>query len=166
MSETPPPAANSRDDKSNDDKSNDYVVIARRYRPQTFDELIGQQHVSQALSRAIASERVGHAYLFTSARGVGKTSAARILAKALNCAEGTSPTPCNQCEICTSVGSGDDIDVLLSATYFEASKPKLIAERTGCTVVRVRLEPGDGQSYFDLVDSWVDELARAFGEKD
>lgn len=92
--------------------SADYVVVARRYRPQTFDELIGQEHVSQALSRAIASDRVGHAYLFTGARGVGKTSAARILAKALNCAEGTSPTPCNQCEICLSVSTGDDVDVL------------------------------------------------------
>ncbi len=95
-----------------DSRGGDYVVVARRYRPQTFDELIGQEHVSQALSRAIASERVGHAYLFTGARGVGKTSAARILAKALNCVQGTSATPCNQCEICQSVSSGDDIDVL------------------------------------------------------
>ena len=90
----------------------DYVVVARRYRPQTFEELIGQQHVSQALTRAISSGRVGHAYLFTGARGVGKTSAARILAKALNCAEGTSPIPCNACELCLSVSTGDDIDVL------------------------------------------------------
>jgi len=89
-----------------------YVVVARRYRPQTFAELIGQQHVSQALSRAIDSDRVGHAYLFTGARGVGKTSAARILAKALNCAQGTSASPCNQCELCQSVSSGDDVDVL------------------------------------------------------
>lgn len=92
--------------------SNDYVVVARRYRPQTFEELIGQQHVSQALTRAISSGRVGHAYLFTGARGVGKTSAARILAKALNCEQGPAPTPCNQCELCISVSTGDDVDVL------------------------------------------------------
>jgi DNA polymerase-3 subunit gamma/tau len=90
----------------------DYVVVARRYRPQGFDELIGQQHVAQALTRAIESDRVGHAYLFTGARGVGKTSAARILAKALNCEKGPSATPCNECEICQGVTAGSDVDVL------------------------------------------------------
>ena len=89
-----------------------YVVVARRYRPQTFDELIGQEHVAQALSNAIATNRVGHAYLFTGARGVGKTSAARILAKALNCEHGPTPSPCNQCDICQSISRGDDVDVL------------------------------------------------------
>jgi DNA polymerase-3 subunit gamma/tau len=94
------------------EKQAEYVVVARRYRPQSFDELIGQEHVGRALSNAILSNRVGHAYLFTGARGVGKTSAARILAKALNCAEGTSPTPCNRCDICQSIARGDDVDVL------------------------------------------------------
>jgi DNA polymerase III subunit gamma/tau len=90
----------------------EYVVIARRYRPQTFAELLGQQHVARALEQAIATDRVGHAYLFTGARGVGKTSAARILAKALNCVTGPTPTPCNACDVCQSVATGDDVDVL------------------------------------------------------
>ena len=89
-----------------------YVVVARRYRPQTFEALIGQEHVAKALSGAIVSHRVGHAYLFTGARGVGKTSAARILAKALNCARGMSAVPCNECEVCNSVAGGDDVDVI------------------------------------------------------
>jgi len=89
-----------------------YQVVARRYRPQTFDELIGQGHVAKALKQAITTGRIGHAYLFTGARGVGKTSAARVLAKALNCITGPTPTPCNECEVCTSVTSGDDVDVI------------------------------------------------------
>jgi len=92
--------------------ASDYVVIARRYRPQTFDDLIGQEHVGRALANAIDTGRVGHAYLFTGARGVGKTSAARILAKALNCENGPAPVPCNMCDSCLSIGGGDDVDVL------------------------------------------------------
>ena len=92
--------------------SHEYVVVARRYRPKTFGELVGQQQVSQALGNAITTNRVGHAYLFTGARGVGKTSTARIFAKCLNCQEGPTPTPCGQCDACVSIASGDDVDVL------------------------------------------------------
>jgi DNA polymerase-3 subunit gamma/tau len=89
-----------------------YTVLARRYRPQTFAEIIGQEHVARALSNALASNRVAHAYLFTGNRGVGKTSTARILAKALNCERGPTPTPCGTCPACKGIAAGDDVDVL------------------------------------------------------
>ena len=89
-----------------------YVVVARRYRPDSFVDLVGQPQVSQALQNAIATRRIGHAYLFTGARGVGKTSTARILAKALNCSTGLTPEPCGACDICLSIARGEDMDVL------------------------------------------------------
>src|SRR5438128_8130163 len=90
----------------------EYTVLARRYRPQQFRDLVGQEAVAQALVNALESNRVAHAYLFTGARGVGKTSTARILAKALNCVRGPTATPCDLCEICQSIASGEDVDVL------------------------------------------------------
>jgi DNA polymerase-3 subunit gamma/tau len=92
--------------------SAEYTVLARRYRPHQFADLIGQEAVSQALINALQSGRVAHAYLFTGARGVGKTSAARILAKALNCVKGPTATPCDQCEICQAITSGQDTDTI------------------------------------------------------
>src|SRR5437660_3630483 len=90
----------------------EYTVVARRYRPQQFAELIGQEHVAKALVNALQTGRVAHAYLFTGARGVGKTSAARILAKALNCETGPTATPCDQCESCKATAEGQDVDVV------------------------------------------------------
>src|ERR1700688_1224228 len=92
--------------------ANGYTVLARRYRPQQFSDLVGQEPVAQALINAISSNRVAHAYLFTGARGVGKTSCARILAKALNCVKGPTPTPCDECDPCRGIASGEDVDVL------------------------------------------------------
>ncbi|MCP4476515.1 MAG: DNA polymerase III subunit gamma/tau [Planctomycetaceae bacterium] len=89
-----------------------YKVVALKYRPQLFGELVGQSHIATALSNAIDKNRVGHAYLFTGARGVGKTSSARIFAKCLNCVEGPTKTPCGKCSICEAVSAGDDVDVL------------------------------------------------------
>jgi DNA polymerase III subunit gamma/tau len=89
-----------------------YTVLARRYRPQGFTDLVGQEPVAQGLINALESGRVAHAYLFTGARGVGKTSTARILAKALNCEKGPTATPCNECYNCKAIASGDDVDVI------------------------------------------------------
>lgn len=89
-----------------------YQVVARRYRPQQFADLIGQEHVARGLAGAIDSGRVGHAYLFTGARGVGKTSAARIYAKALECTNRKTGEPCNLCERCQAISAGQDVDVI------------------------------------------------------
>jgi DNA polymerase-3 subunit gamma/tau len=94
------------------DSAGEYVVVARRYRPQDFEQLVGQSQVSQALANAITTSRVGHAYLFTGARGVGKTSTARIFSKCLNCVNGPTTTPCGQCDSCQGIASGDDVDVI------------------------------------------------------
>jgi DNA polymerase III subunit gamma/tau len=89
-----------------------YQVIARKWRPQTFDDLVGQQHVTETLKNAIKNDRVAHAYIFSGARGVGKTTAARILAKALNCVKGPTPNPCGECDSCTEIAAGTSLDVI------------------------------------------------------
>ncbi len=89
-----------------------YQVVALRYRPQSFESLVGQGHIATALSNAINQNRVGHAYLFTGARGVGKTSSARIFAKCLNCEQGPTTEPCNECDTCQAISVGEDVDVL------------------------------------------------------
>jgi DNA polymerase III subunit gamma/tau len=89
-----------------------YVVFARRYRPQNFDQIIGQEHISKTLKNAISENRVAHAYLFSGPRGVGKTTTARILAKALNCKEGPTPSPCGKCPNCQEITAGSSVDVM------------------------------------------------------
>jgi DNA polymerase-3 subunit gamma/tau len=89
-----------------------YEVFARKYRPQTFDDLVGQTHVSRTLKNAVAQNRLAHAYLFVGPRGVGKTSTARILAKSLNCIKGPTVTPCGECDNCREIAGGNSLDVI------------------------------------------------------
>jgi DNA polymerase-3 subunit gamma/tau len=88
-----------------------YTVLARKYRPQSFEDLVGQEHVARTLGNAIHADRVAHAFLFTGVRGVGKTTTARLLAKALNCEKGPTPNPCNECAPCLEITAGVDVDV-------------------------------------------------------
>lgn len=89
-----------------------YLVIARKWRPQTFSDIAGQDHITRTLQNAIRANRIAHAFLFTGVRGVGKTTAARVLAKALNCVKGPTPNPCNECTACEEIAQGNSIDVL------------------------------------------------------
>ena len=89
-----------------------YLVLARKCRPQKFDEVVGQDHVTRTLANAIKMDRVAHGFLFSGVRGVGKTSMARILAKSLNCSQGPTVDPCGECASCRAVTAGTAMDVI------------------------------------------------------
>ncbi len=95
-----------------EEKIMSYLVMARKWRPKNFEEMVGQEHIAKTLRNALTSGRIAHAFLFTGTRGVGKTTSARILAKALNCKNGPTPTPCEVCENCLAVNQGASMDVL------------------------------------------------------
>ena len=124
-----------------------YQVFARKYRPQTFDDLVGQAHVTRTLKNAVEQNRLAHAYLFVGPRGIGKTSTARILAKALNCVKGPTVTPCGVCDSCKEIAAGNSLDV------FEIDG----ASNNGVEQVRelrenVRYAPTRGQFKIYIID--------------
>ncbi|MES1206694.1 MAG: DNA polymerase III subunit gamma/tau [Pseudomonadota bacterium] len=124
-----------------------YLVLARKYRPQRFSELVGQEHVARTLTNAIAQNRVHHAFLFTGARGVGKTSAARILAKALSCEKGPTAEPCGVCDICQEIAGGRSVDVI---EIDAASNTKV--EETKAVLEGVRYLPARARRKVYIID--------------
>lgn len=124
-----------------------YTVLARKWRPKNFAELVGQAHVMQALANALDQQRLHHAYLFTGTRGVGKTTIARIFAKALNCQEGISSTPCGVCETCRSIDEGRFIDLI---EVDAASKTKV--DDTREILDNVQFAPTQGRYKVYLID--------------
>lgn len=124
-----------------------YLALARKWRPRTFSQLVGQEHVNKALTNALNQQRLHHAYLFTGTRGVGKTSVARILAKSLNCEQGISPEPCLQCNACISIEQGRFIDLI---EIDGASKTRV--EDTRDLLDNVQYAPASGKFKIYLID--------------
>src|SRR5258707_15810507 len=118
-----------------------YQVLARKYRPQKFSEVIGQDHVTRTLKNALAQGRTAHGYIFSGHRGIGKTTIARILAMALNCRSSDKPVsePCGVCDSCTEIRAGNSVDVI----EIDAATNRGIGEsRTLCETTRARLAAG------------------------
>ena len=124
-----------------------YIVLARKWRPRTFDQLVGQDHVRRALTNVLDSGRIHHAFLFTGTRGVGKTTIARIFAKSLNCEKGISSTPCGECGTCVDIDAGRFVDLL---EVDAASRTKV--DDTRELLDNVQYSPARGRYKVYLID--------------
>lgn len=134
-----------------------YLVIARKYRPGTFDEVVGQPATARTLKNAIQLDRIAHAYLFAGPRGVGKTSMARILARAMRCAEGPTPTPCGECDACVAIQKGNDLDVVEIDAASNRGIDDIRALRE-----KARVGPMRGQSKLYIIDEVHQLTSEAF----
>src|SRR6201997_1755339 len=119
-----------------------HLVLARKWRPDRFGELVGQEHVTRTLSEALKRGRIAHAFLFTGIRGVGKTTAARILARCLNCEKGPTPEPCGECVACREIRTGSALDVseIDGATYRKIDDARSIIENLSYRPARDRFK--------------------------
>ena len=125
-----------------------YTVFARKYRPQTFDEVVGQEHITRTLKNALEQNRLAHAYIFIGPRGTGKTSIARILAKALNCVQGPTVTPCGVCDVCREIAAGSSLDVL----EFDAASNTQVDKIREIIIDNVKYAPTRGRYKLYIVD--------------
>lgn len=135
-----------------------HITLYRKYRSQVFEDVIGQNHITKTLQSAISNGRIAHAYLFVGPRGTGKTSTARILAKALNCEVGPTPTPCNVCSICNAITTGNSIDVL----ELDAASESGVDEVRETIVEMSRYAPMEARYRVFIIDEVHDLSSKAF----
>src|SRR6202171_2079177 len=143
-----------------------HLVLARKWRPERFSELVGQSHVTRTLSEALKRGRIAHAFLFTGIRGVGKTTAARILARCLNCEKGPTAEPCGECAACVEIRTGSSLDVneIDGATYRKIEDARAIIENLSYRPARDRFKIYIIDEAHQLTDSAFNALLKTLEE--
>src|ERR1700739_1779286 len=148
------------------DDPSSHLVLARKWRPERFAELVGQEHVTRTLGQALQSGRIAHAFLFTGIRGVGKTTAARILARCLNCEKGPTPEPCGECASCIEIREGRALAVVEidGATYRKIDDARAIIENLSYRPARDRFKIYIIDEAHQLTDSAFNALLKTLEE--